>query len=93
MIMGIGTGRISVDLILDLVHAHGEAVVGVLSPNGVEIEVEFVCGLGELSELLGAAADGIELFVGVFPERDNDGVDAVTLDLPDSDGVFRQHPH
>ena len=86
-------GDDAVDLILDLVHAHGEAVVGMLTSDGVEIDVEFVCGVGDLSEMLGSVADGTELFVGVFPERDDNGVDAVTFDLPDSDGVVRQHPH
>ncbi len=82
-----------VDDIVGLIHSHGEVVVGLLSPDGVIIDVEFVAGLGDLSGFLGASGDGTELFVGPFPERDDDGVDAVTIDLPDRDGVVRRHPH
>jgi hypothetical protein len=28
-----------------------------------------------------------------YPGRDNDGESAITLDLPDADGVVRRHPH
>jgi hypothetical protein len=82
-----------VGVILDLVQVHGDAVVGVLSPDGVVIDVELVSGVGDLSEFLGATVDGTELFVGAFPGRDDDGVNAITLDLPDCDGVVRRHPH
>ena len=82
-----------VDLVLDLVKAHGEAVVGELSMDGLVLDVDFVAGLGDLTERLGATVDGTRLFVGAFPARDNDGFSAVTLELPDADGVVRCHPH
>jgi hypothetical protein len=82
------------DVVLNLIHDHGEAVVGVLSPDEMSIEIEFVSSVGEMSEFLGALEPGpTTLFVGPFPERENDGVLAVTLDLPDHDGVVRPHPH
>jgi hypothetical protein len=34
-----------------------------------------------------------QLYFGPFPARDNDGQSAITLVLPDKDGVVRQHPH
>jgi hypothetical protein len=82
-----------IDVVLDLIKAHGDAVVGRLSPEPFVIDVEFVAGLGDLSEFLGGSVNGVELFVGAFPARDDDGVDAVTIDLPDADGVVRRHPH
>lgn len=82
-----------VDVVLELIQAHGEAVIGTLSTDRIVIDVEFVAGLGDLSEFLGARTYGLPLFVGAFPTRDDDGVDAVTIDLPDRDGVVRQHPH
>jgi hypothetical protein len=82
-----------VDVILDLVHANGEAVVGVLSADQVTIDVEFVAGLGDLTEFLGSFGNGAWLLVGNFPARDNDGENAITVELPDADGVLRRHPH
>jgi hypothetical protein len=81
------------DAILDLIRVHGEAVVGVLSPDGLTIEIEFVSDVGELSEFLGARDSDVHLFVGVFPERDDDDPGAISIDLPDRDGVVRRHPH
>jgi hypothetical protein len=83
-----------VDVVLDLIRVQREAVVvGMLSTDRMAIDVEFVAGLGDLSEFLGATLDGVEMFVGAFPARDDDGKDAVTIDLPDPDGVVRRHPH
>lgn len=82
----------TVDLILDTVQAHGEAVVGVPAPDGLCAEVEFVCGLSDLTGFIGSRQP-VRMFVGVYPDRDNDGVDAITVDLPDRDGVVRRHPH
>jgi hypothetical protein len=33
------------------------------------------------------------VFYGDFPGRDNDGVNAVTLTIPDKDGIVRTHPY
>jgi hypothetical protein len=81
-----------IDDVLDIVVADGEAVVGFLAGDGLELDVDFVAGLGDLTEMLGARGSGTVAFVGAFPARD-DGVDAVTFDLPDADGVVRRHPH
>lgn len=82
-----------VDDVLDIVAAEGEAVVGVLADGGLELDVDFVAGLGDLTEMLGGRRDGAVVFAGAFPGRDDDGVNAVTVDLPDADGVVRSHPH
>lgn len=82
-----------VDAVLNLVVEHGEAVVGALASDGLTIDVEYIAGLGDFTEFLGPSAGGRELFIGAFPGRDDDGYDAVTLTLPDADGVVRCHPH
>jgi hypothetical protein len=82
----------TVDLILKIVYDHGEAVVGFLASDGLHVEAEFVCGLSDLTEFLGHRQPD-RILVGVFPDRDNDGVHAITIDLPDRDGVVRRHPH
>ena len=71
----------------------GEAVVGRLVPDGQEIAVDFVSGRRDLDELVPSLTQGETVFFGPFPARDNDAVRAVTLDLPDLDGVVRAHPH
>jgi len=79
--------------ILDLIAAHGDAVVGALDDNQLEISVEFVAGANELGEFAENLPPQSSVFVGAFPAADNDGYDAVTLSLPDRDGVTRRHPH
>jgi len=82
-----------VDVVLDVIQADGEAVVGILSDDQVTIDVGFVAGLGDLTEFLGPVGNDARVFVGHFPSRDDDGENAVTVDLPDRDGVLRRHPH
>ena len=79
--------------ILRLAAEDGDAVVGRLSPGGIEIEVQFVTGPSDLGEIATSLVPGERVFVGRFPARDSDDVRAVTLDLPDRDGVLRPHPH
>ena len=79
--------------ILDLVAQHGDVVVGLMSEDDLEIVVDLVAGPNELSELGSKIRAGEPVFFGVFPARDNDGLGAVTLTLPDADGVVREHPH
>jgi hypothetical protein len=33
------------------------------------------------------------VFYGATPDRENDGTHAVTVTLPDADGIVRPHPH
>lgn len=79
--------------ILDLAVQHGDAVVGTLSEDALEILVDSVAGPNELSEFRSALPSGARVFFGAFPGRDNDGERAITLTLPDADGVIREHPH
>ncbi len=69
-----------------------EAVVGTLA-DGIEFHVEFVAGPRDLEEYAESLAPGTSVIYGPFPAADNDGEFAVTLALPDADGVVRAHPH
>lgn len=71
----------------------GEAVVGVLCEDGMHINVEIIAGLHELAEFVSTLGPTSRVFYGAFPARDNDGIRAVTVVLPDADGVVRAHPH
>ncbi len=71
----------------------GEAVLAQPGPDGLELEVEFVTSLGEYDEFAEVLGSHSTVFVGAFPARDDDGVNAITLTLPDKDGVVRAHPH
>jgi hypothetical protein len=72
---------------------NGEAVVGTLAEDDTRIDAEIITGPNELAEFLSAVKQGSRVFYGPFPAKDNDGVRAVTLVLPDADGTVRAHPH
>jgi hypothetical protein len=70
-----------------------DALLGWRLPGTPELHMEVVSAPMELSEFeVEAIAQG-EVFYGASPGRDNDGVNAVTVLLPDADGVVRPHPH
>jgi hypothetical protein len=79
--------------ISELLVRYGEVLVGTISKNEIEIDIEVITGESELSELRSTLDFGARLFYGVFPARDNDGVNAINVTLPDRDGVVRPHPH
>jgi hypothetical protein len=79
--------------ILRFAAEEGDAVVGRLGADGIEIEVQYVAGPNDLEDIAESLVPGEQVFFGRYPARDNDTVRAVTLDLPDSDGVVRPHPH
>jgi len=70
-----------------------EIVVGVLGPDGVAIDVEFPSSVREIEEQLSESEPAAIVFFGHFPARDDDGRSAVTIHLPDRDGVVRAHPY
>lgn len=81
------------NILVDKVIDAGELLVGVHRSNSQRIDVEIISGIHELMEFLSGVIPGALIFYGPYPERDNDGVDAVTVILPDADGVVRPHPH
>jgi hypothetical protein len=58
-----------------------------------ELRVDFVSGAADLADFVAELCPDERFLFGPFPGRDNDGFAAVTLDLPDPDGVVRPHPH
>jgi hypothetical protein len=76
-----------------LVAVGEEIVVGALADDGLAIEVDFPSSAAEVDEFLSEHASARLYFVGEFPGRDDDGTHAVTVTIPDGDGVVRPHPH
>nr|WTB29445.1 hypothetical protein OG781_07990 [Streptomyces sp. NBC_00830] len=70
-----------------------DCVVGVRAVDQFRLEVDFIGGLGELEECEQTLGDLSEVYFGSFPGRDHDGVSAVTLIVPDADGIKRKHPY
>lgn len=71
----------------------GEIVLGYPTPDNVEIEMEIISGPSELTEYLMLHPEGSRVVWGEWPVKGNDGESVVTVDLVDSDGVLRSHPH
>jgi len=78
---------------LNIIDRTRDVVVGLLSEDQLELHVDFVTSAGELDELTNRLDPKTQVFYGAFPSRDNDGIDAVTVVLPDVDGIVRAHPH
>lgn len=70
-----------------------DAVVGIVYPREVRLNAEVVVGANDLKDFFSSIPAQSQLCYGAFPGRDNDGIRAVTLTLPDRDGVIRAHPH
>lgn len=78
--------------ILGISEQDTSAVVGALDPNDIGIIVDFPSSGGELDEFV-TEHEAATFVFGRFPASENDGSSAVTLTLPDADGVVRPHPH
>jgi len=79
--------------ILKIAEAEHDAVIGRLTDDGIHIEVDFVSGTADLDEFILETKPSTPLIYGSFPGRDNDGVHAITVQIPDSDGVTRKHSY
>lgn len=79
--------------VLRVLEREPDCVVGVLGPGRIEIDVCYVTGQGDLDEFVDSLPAGAVFFYGEFPARDSDGVQAITVVIPDPDGVVRDHPH
>jgi hypothetical protein len=78
--------------ILDIAERDTSAVVGALSDISIEVSVDFPSSSQEIDEFL-AEHEATSFMFGRFPGRDNDATRAVTLILPDADGITRAHPY
>jgi hypothetical protein len=72
--------------------AGSETMIGFLKGNGIDIDMSIASHPEDVAEIM-VEWSGATIFYGEFPARDNDGVNAVTIELPDADGAFRGHPH
>jgi len=78
---------------LGILEQVGEVCLGLLGADGLTIEMEFIAGLDDLAEFEETLGVKSRVFIGQFPARTDDGVTAVTMTVPDKDGVVRGHPH
>jgi hypothetical protein len=92
--------RIANSLVSQAVREHVTAIAAsdhdaVVAARGADIDLraDFVSDSAELEEFLGSLAPGELLFYGVSPAADDDGHAAITVVLPDADGVLRSHPY
>jgi len=92
----VGPIRYGPDLhntIMTIIEETGDGVVGLLGSDSMTLEMESIAGPTDLAEFTATLGADSTVFVGAFPARDNDGSRAVTVILPDADGVIREHPH
>lgn len=80
-------------VILDIATLDSSAVLGAVSDSTIEISVDFPSGKSELDAFLSDHEAAASFVYGRFPGRDDDGTRAVTVTLPDADGITRAHPH
>ena len=78
--------------ILEIAERDTSAVVGALDERDIQLTVDFPSSGSELDEFV-TEHEGATFVFGRFPSSDDDGSSAVTLTLPDADGVARPHPH
>jgi hypothetical protein len=71
----------------------GEIVVGRLAGDELHINVDYPGSPEVLDEFSRTLETHSWIYFGRFPGRDNDGTNAVTVTLPDLDGIVRAHPH
>jgi hypothetical protein len=77
----------------DELSAERELVAGYPSDSDPELDLEIISGPGELASYLISHSEGQLIVWGKWPGRDNDGRDAITINLFDEDGILRAHPH
>ena len=77
----------------EIINKTGDVIFGLLREDGLHIDVEYVDNPQELAEITSSIDNKARVFYGAFPARDNDGAHAVSLVLPDEDGIVTSHPH
>jgi hypothetical protein len=78
--------------VVGIIEREGEAVIAAVPPSEIEAEVEFPSSAMEADEFARHHRQAT-IVVGAFPAADDDRVNAITVVLPDADGVVRPHPH
>jgi hypothetical protein len=85
-------GQAAREAAIGIIQRKGEAVLAALRPPDIEAEADFPSSPREADEFVRDHPDAT-IIVGAFPAAEDDGVSAVTLVLPDADGLVRTHPH
>jgi hypothetical protein len=80
------------DLIAAIATLDGDAVVAAFDGD-LELRIDLPAGKADLDDFLAALEPGDRFLYGAFPAAENDGRNAVSLVLPDADGVVREHPY
>ena len=78
-------------LVMEIIARTGDAVIARVG-EGPRLDAAIVAGSADFDDETAGLA-GVAVLIGPFPAADDDGVDAVTADLPDHDGFVRAHPH
>lgn len=86
----IEDARRAADLLL---REKGEALIGSLAADGLTVAMSIVVNVADLSEYISETGPSSLYFYGSFPCPDNDSCSAITVVLPDADGIVRAHPH
>jgi hypothetical protein len=78
---------------LDILTQTGEVQFAHIPIDGIHLDMDIISGPNELAgytETLGSAS---VFYTGAFPDGEDDGVNAITVVLPDKDGVVRRHAY
>lgn len=76
-----------------IIASTGDCVVGIIDEDGITLRVDFVADRAEIAEFESNLRMPTDIYYGPFPARDNNGKSAITVILPDEDGIVRRHPH
>jgi hypothetical protein len=79
--------------ILRIARRDRQAVVAKRSGDDIALKVDFIANESELDDFKRDMGRGERILYGAYPAKDNDGALAITIDLPDRDGIVRLHPH
>ncbi len=70
-----------------------EPLIGSLRKDGLEIDMELIVDPSDFADCESQFESSTLVFYGAFPAFDDDGINAVTLTIPDNDGITRSHPY
>lgn len=83
----------AIDEMKAILERNGDVILAPVRTGAIRLEAEAVTHSDELVELVATFEPETVALYGATPARDNDGVNAVTITVPDRDGVVRDHPH
>lgn len=78
--------------VVEIMARDGDAVMAAVPAAEIDAEVDFPSSAEEADEFAQGRRQAT-IIVGAFPAADDDQMNAITVTLPDADGVVRPHPH